>query len=169
MFDAQYELDELLNKHDWGHSSAPIGIDLALREGIRALALMHHDPWASEERLQQSILSARQYAKLNMKHYRDMWTTQPEGPRIAMIETGGWDTLMGGSSGFAGHTLWVSNLNDDANRAPAMPSGFPDWTIYQYSSKGTIPLLGGRTGTVDLNVLKTDITAIAARPLPQTP
>ena len=82
VFDAQYELEELLNKHDWGHSSAPIGIDLALREGIKTLVLIHHDPWASDERLRQSAASAKKYVKMNLKWYEQAWTTQPEGPTI---------------------------------------------------------------------------------------
>ncbi len=82
VFDAQYELDELLNKHDWGHSSAPIGIDLALREGIKNLVLIHHDPWAPDERLRQSIASAKKYVKMNLKWHDDIWRTQPEGPNV---------------------------------------------------------------------------------------
>ncbi len=82
VFDAQYELEELLNKHDWGHSSAPIGIDLALREGIKTLVLIHHDPWAADERLRQSAASAKKYVKMNLKWYEQAWTTQPEGPTI---------------------------------------------------------------------------------------
>jgi ribonuclease BN (tRNA processing enzyme) len=81
VFDAQYELEELLNKHDWGHSSAPIGIDLALREGIKKLVLVHHDPWASDERLHASIANARRYAKASLRWY-DNWRDQPEGPEI---------------------------------------------------------------------------------------
>jgi len=81
VFDAQYELEELLNKHDWGHSSAPIGIDLALREGIKKLVLVHHDPWASDEKLHASIANARKYVKANVK-WHDNWKQQPEGPTI---------------------------------------------------------------------------------------
>lgn len=81
VFDAQYELEELLNKHDWGHSSAPIGIDLALREGIKTLVLVHHDPWASDERLNASIVNAKKYVKANLK-WHDNWKHQPDGPRV---------------------------------------------------------------------------------------
>ncbi len=81
VFDAQYELEELLNKHDWGHSSSTIGIDLALREGIKNLVLIHHDPWASDERLHASIANARKYVKMNLKWYEN-WKDQPEGPKL---------------------------------------------------------------------------------------
>ena len=82
VFDAQYELEELLNKHDWGHSSAMIGIDLALRERIKKLVLIHHDPWASDERLRQSLTNAKKYIKANLRHYGDLWKDQPEGPEL---------------------------------------------------------------------------------------
>lgn len=82
VFDAQYELDELTNKHDWGHSSAMIGIDLALREGIKKLVLIHHDPWASDDRLRQSLTIAQKYVKANLHRYADRWKDQPQGPEL---------------------------------------------------------------------------------------
>ncbi len=85
---------------------------------------------------------------------------------IIYTNQNGWNSLLGGTDGFAGHRLWVSNLNDDANRPPAMPSGFGDWTIYQYSSHGSIPLTDGSTTTVDLDILKVDIAAIALKSRP---
>jgi phosphoribosyl 1,2-cyclic phosphodiesterase len=88
VFDAQYELDELLHKHDWGHSSAPIGIDLALREGIRRVVLIHHDPWATDVRLHESLAKARQYVKSSMKHYKDTWKHQPAGPEVVSAYDG---------------------------------------------------------------------------------
>jgi phosphoribosyl 1,2-cyclic phosphodiesterase len=87
VFDAQYELEELLNKHDWGHSSAPIGIDLALREGIKKLVLVHHDPWATDERLRASLANARKYAKANLR-WHDNWKGQPDGPEIVSAYDG---------------------------------------------------------------------------------
>lgn len=69
VFDAQYELDELINKHDWGHSTASIGIDIALREGIKKLILIHHDPWASDERLRLALVNAQKYLDISSKRY----------------------------------------------------------------------------------------------------
>lgn len=88
VFDAQYELEELLNKHDWGHSSAPIGIDLALREGIKQLVLIHHDPWATDQRLQQSLVQAQKYVKMNLKRHAEQWKSHPEGPRLVSAYDG---------------------------------------------------------------------------------
>jgi GH25 family lysozyme M1 (1,4-beta-N-acetylmuramidase) len=82
---------------------------------------------------------------------------------IIYTDQDAWNTLMGGSDSFAGHRLWIANPNDDPNRPPAMPTGFPDWTIYQYSWTGKLPLLGGGTHDVDVDVLKGDIASIALR------
>lgn len=82
VFDAQYELSELLHKHDWGHSSAMIGVDLALREGIRKLVLIHHDPWANEDTLEKSLINAKQYMKRTLKRYPDQWKDHPQGVEI---------------------------------------------------------------------------------------
>lgn len=69
VFDAQYELEELINKHDWGHSSASIGIDIALREGIKKLVFIHHDPWASDERLRAALVNAKKYLDASVRRY----------------------------------------------------------------------------------------------------
>jgi lysozyme len=60
-----------------------------------------------------------------------------------------WNTKMGGTNDFAGHTLWVANYPAVPGQ-PAMPSGFPTWKIHQYSNSGTIP---GITTAVDLDVM----------------
>ncbi|MDP9024007.1 MAG: glycoside hydrolase family 25 protein [Candidatus Eremiobacteraeota bacterium] len=71
-----------------------------------------------------------------------------------------WNTKFGGTDAFAGHQLWVSNFTENPAVAPAMPAGFTDWTLYQYSSSGTLPLLDGSTTNVDVDVLKGDVSAI---------
>ncbi|HEX3463046.1 MAG TPA: glycoside hydrolase family 25 protein [Candidatus Elarobacter sp.] len=81
-------------------------------------------------------------------------------PMLIYTNQNTWNNVLGGTDAFAGHRLWVANPNDDPNRPPAMPRGFPDWTIYQYSWTGTIPLLGGGSHAVDLDVLKGEIGAI---------
>lgn len=48
-YDAQYSLKELSEKANWGHSSAQVGLELALREGIKKVLFAHHDPGASVE------------------------------------------------------------------------------------------------------------------------
>lgn len=51
IFDAQFTLEEVWQKIDWGHSSALIGADLARMAGVRKLVLFHHDPTYSDAQL----------------------------------------------------------------------------------------------------------------------
>jgi phosphoribosyl 1,2-cyclic phosphodiesterase len=51
VFDAQYTLTEVLDKADWGHSSALMGAEFAHRAGVKRLALFHHDPTSSDEKI----------------------------------------------------------------------------------------------------------------------
>lgn len=61
VFDAQYSFGEALEKINWGHSSGPIGIDLALREQIKQVVFMHHDPSASDESIWDGEQQTRRY------------------------------------------------------------------------------------------------------------
>ncbi|MDX1582169.1 MAG: MBL fold metallo-hydrolase [Thermoanaerobaculia bacterium] len=64
IFDAQYSLEEAVSvKEDWGHSSNVIGVDLAHRAGVRTLCLFHHEPNYDDDRLQQILDEAIEYAK----------------------------------------------------------------------------------------------------------
>jgi phosphoribosyl 1,2-cyclic phosphodiesterase len=66
VFDAQYGLREtFLQRADWGHSSAIIGVDLAERAGIRRLVLVHHDPNAADADILEAAAAAREYALVN--------------------------------------------------------------------------------------------------------
>jgi phosphoribosyl 1,2-cyclic phosphodiesterase len=51
IFDAQYSLSEVLDKPDWGHSSALMGAEFAYRAGVKRLALAHHDPTSSDDKV----------------------------------------------------------------------------------------------------------------------
>ena len=48
-----------MEKEDWGHSASPIGVEIALRAGVKRLLLFHHehtkDDQALEEILQEAI------------------------------------------------------------------------------------------------------------------
>jgi len=84
IFDAQYAMDELASHHDYGHSSPPIGVDLALREGIRNIVLTHHDPRSSEKKSQQMIDQAKRHCAQQLPSYQKIWEklAQPQGPII---------------------------------------------------------------------------------------
>ncbi|MCS7205829.1 MAG: MBL fold metallo-hydrolase [Leptospiraceae bacterium] len=62
VFDTQYTLDEqLLMKIDWGHSSANIATDLALKANVKNLILFHHDPSYNDEMIDQVYQKAIKY------------------------------------------------------------------------------------------------------------
>ena len=54
VFDAQYTFDEALEKINWGHSSGPTGIDLAIREEVKQAVFVHHDPSASDDNIRKA-------------------------------------------------------------------------------------------------------------------
>jgi len=63
-FDTQYTFEELLQKIDWGHSSASIATDLALKSGVKKLVLFHHDPSYDDEKLDDVYLRAVRYKEM---------------------------------------------------------------------------------------------------------
>lgn len=44
VFDAQYSFDQEMQRVDWGHSSAFVGVDLAMQAQAKTLILFHHEP-----------------------------------------------------------------------------------------------------------------------------
>jgi phosphoribosyl 1,2-cyclic phosphodiesterase len=61
IFDAQYSFLEATERINWGHSSAPIGIDLAIREKVKRLFFIHHDPAASDAKIARAEDQTRDY------------------------------------------------------------------------------------------------------------
>lgn len=61
VFDAQYTLMETIEKVNWGHAAATLGLDIALRENIKRVMFMHFDPAANDERIAQAEQQARRY------------------------------------------------------------------------------------------------------------
>ena len=61
VFDAQYTFSEAMEKIDWGHASAPVGLDIAMREGIKKLIFIHHDPAASDAKISEAEDQTREY------------------------------------------------------------------------------------------------------------
>tara|TARA_A100001015_G_C15044018_1_gene742039 strand:+ start:214 stop:1194 length:981 start_codon:yes stop_codon:yes gene_type:complete len=70
VFDAQYSFNDHLEKANWGHSSSFIGIDLALREKIKKVLFVHHDPVASSEHIYKAYQEAKDYCKLQIKQLK---------------------------------------------------------------------------------------------------
>ena len=61
IFDAQYTFVEATERVDWGHATAPIGLDIAIREKIKKIMFIHHDPSASDEKVAQAEQQTRAY------------------------------------------------------------------------------------------------------------
>lgn len=64
VFDTQYTFEESLNKIDWGHSSASIATDIALKAGVKKLIMFHHDPSYNDEKLDAVYLRALNYKSM---------------------------------------------------------------------------------------------------------
>jgi phosphoribosyl 1,2-cyclic phosphodiesterase len=64
IFDAQFSLSQVLDKPDWGHSTAMMGAELAHRAGAKRVALFHHDPTSTDE----EIWSAKEQAEAYLMH-----------------------------------------------------------------------------------------------------
>ncbi len=66
VFDTQYTFNESINKIDWGHSSASIAIDIAVRFNVKRLVLYHHDPDYNDEKLDNVLANAKSYVTMNV-------------------------------------------------------------------------------------------------------
>jgi phosphoribosyl 1,2-cyclic phosphodiesterase len=68
IFDAQYTFQEsVIDKMSWGHSSASIAIDIAVKNRVKRLVLFHHDPGYDDDKLNSVLLNAKTYLNVNRK------------------------------------------------------------------------------------------------------
>ncbi len=70
LFDGQYTLAEAAERVSWGHSTASIGLDIAMREGIKEIYFAHHDPSLSDKSIADSEKQAREYYESQLKTER---------------------------------------------------------------------------------------------------
>jgi len=93
IFDAMYTLGEAIEKMNWGHSAATIGLDIAIRQKIKQVVFMHHDPASSDEKIQQAVRQTLRYHESQIKSARRLnetlfsviWSFATEG-RILVLE-----------------------------------------------------------------------------------
>jgi phosphoribosyl 1,2-cyclic phosphodiesterase len=65
IFDAQYPLVEAIGpKEAWGHSSNLLGVELAVRAGVKRLCLFHSEPTSGDEALDLFLADTREYLKI---------------------------------------------------------------------------------------------------------
>lgn len=76
IFDAQYTIKEEASIVDWGHASASIGLDIAIREGIKKIIFTHFDPRSSDERINEAMDQTQYYFETLIKH------AEKEGRRL---------------------------------------------------------------------------------------
>ncbi|MCX7679810.1 MAG: MBL fold metallo-hydrolase [Spirochaetes bacterium] len=73
VFDAQYTFeDSVINKVEWGHSSASIAIDISLRFGVKKLVLWHHDPDHSDKKMDTVLANAKAYLNMDKKRRSEL-------------------------------------------------------------------------------------------------
>ncbi len=68
VFDSMYTLEESLAHEDWGHSSAIIGVDIAVKAKVKSLVLFHHEPNYKDDFLLTLLQKARRYKNLNYEN-----------------------------------------------------------------------------------------------------
>jgi phosphoribosyl 1,2-cyclic phosphodiesterase len=61
IFDAQYTFKEAAEKINWGHASGPVGVDLAIREKVKRVLFIHHDPAATDEKIKHAEQQTKEY------------------------------------------------------------------------------------------------------------
>ncbi len=85
--------------------------------------------------------------------------------RIPMIYSGPsfWASAMGGDDGFTGYPLWEAHYTSAA--APAAMGGWPTYTLWQYTSSGSVP---GIYGSVDRDRFRGTREQLAALGYPAT-
>ncbi len=64
VFDSQFTFADSQKRITWGHSSATIGVDIAVAAGVKRLFLFHHEPSYSDEKISQLRDRAIQYKEL---------------------------------------------------------------------------------------------------------
>lgn len=77
-FDAQYTLPELVEKANWGHSAAQIGLEIAFRESIKNVIFAHHDPGADVKQIQALKDQTDEYYRLKVQEAAQNNTLLPK-------------------------------------------------------------------------------------------
>jgi phosphoribosyl 1,2-cyclic phosphodiesterase len=64
IFDAQYTMMESVEKENWGHSTAFVGIDIALEAGVKNLVFTHHEPTYDDQKLWRIFQESNRYLEM---------------------------------------------------------------------------------------------------------
>ena len=70
IFDAMYAtIEQSVEKEDYGHSTAIIGVDIALAAGAKTLVLFHHDPEGDDRQIVRAWERAIHHREMEKKRY----------------------------------------------------------------------------------------------------
>ena len=74
---------------------------------------------------------------------------------------GWWNQCTGGDGSFAGDPLWVAayDVSD-----PVLPAGWSTWTLWQYTSTGSVPGISGDVDVSNFVGSQNDLPSFAAKP-----
>jgi lysozyme len=91
------------------------------------------------------------------------WT----GRRPALYTSASWWSLCtGGNSSFAGDPLWVASYDVSD---PAIPIGWPSWSLWQYTANGSVPGISGDVDVSNFIGTQNDLHAFAGQQSPVPP
>lgn len=65
IFDAPFSFSEEIEKINWGHSSALVGIDISVKAKVKKLALFHHAPEHDDDEVFHLLETAKDYQHQN--------------------------------------------------------------------------------------------------------
>lgn len=82
LFDAQYTLVDSVEKENWGHSNAFMGIDIALQAGVKQLILGHHEPTYDDTKLWTILEQAKEYLTMHPNHEKLIVELAQEGLEV---------------------------------------------------------------------------------------
>ena len=84
IFDAQFTIDESIEKENWGHSTSLQGVDFAAEANVKHLFFFHHDPSYSEQKLENILQDAVAYKKKKYKNKKIKISLAREGLELSL-------------------------------------------------------------------------------------
>ncbi|MBW2060238.1 MAG: MBL fold metallo-hydrolase [Deltaproteobacteria bacterium] len=64
IFDAMYTFSEAVAKIGWGHGAVYVGVDLAVKAGVKRLVLFHHEPTYDDDKFKEILEKTKTYYNL---------------------------------------------------------------------------------------------------------
>ena len=72
IFDAMYtSVEQVIEKENFGHSTAVIGINISLSANVKTLILFHHNPENSDSQIIEALNNAKKYLSMEKKSSDD--------------------------------------------------------------------------------------------------